>query len=193
MKKTVILTALILCFAMLLGGCNANQDPNAPEGYKLVSGEEADYNLYVPSEWIEGIGNLSTSAYFSRGADATSISVTAFGAKLAGETVDTWWESYKEEFAAEFDNFEVVNTEDAKLGGVDGKKFTFTATKGTAEAETNAEGETTGEKAAKQYNFVCVAVVRDTYVYFLLYTSTPEFYETHLDTLSNVVSYFTFK
>lgn len=193
MKKTVILTALILCFAMLLGGCNANQDPNAPEGYKLVSGEEADYNLYVPSEWIEGIGNLSTSAYFSRGADATSISVTAFGAKLAGETVDTWWESYKEEFAAEFDNFEVVNTEDAKLGGVDGKKFTFTATKGTAEAETNAEGGTTGEKAAKQYNFVCVAVVRDTYVYFLLYTSTPEFYETHLDTLSNVVSYFTFK
>lgn len=193
MKKTVILTALILCFAMLLGGCNANQDPNAPEGYKLVSGEEADYNLYVPSEWIEGIGNLSTSAYFSRGADATSISVTAFGAKLAGETVDTWWESYKEEFAAEFDNFEVVNTEDAKLGGVDGKKFTFTATKGTAEAETNAEGGTTGEKVAKQYNFVCVAVVRDTYVYFLLYTSTPEFYETHLDTLSNVVSYFTFK
>ena len=193
MKRLVSVIALLLCFAAFLSGCNANQDPNAPEGYKCVSAEEADYFLYVPNEWIEGIGNLSTSAYYSRGADATSISVTAFGAKLAGETVDTWWESYKEEFSAEFENFEVVSTEDAQLGGIDGKKFTFTATKGTSEVETTAEGETTEGKVSKQYNFVCVAVVKDTYVYYLLYTSTPEYYEAHLDTLSNVVSYFKFK
>ena len=191
MKKIISVIALVLCLTMVLGGCNSNQDPNAPEGYKLISAEEADYKLFVPSEWIEGLGNLSTSAYFSRGADATSISVTAFGASLAGETVDTWWESYKEEFTAEFDNFELISTEDAQLDGVDGKKFTFTATKGFAEAETTADGETT-EPKAQQYNFICIAVVKEAYVYFMLYTSTPEYYETHLDTLSNVVSYFKF-
>ncbi len=192
MKKIISIVALLLCLTLVLAGCNSNQDPNAPDGYKLISAEEADYNLYVPSDWIEGINNLSTSAYYSRGADATSISVTAFGASITGETVDTWWNGYKDDFAAEFDSFEVISEEEAKLGGIDGKKFTFTATKGIAETETAAEGETT-EATAKQYNFVCVAVVRNTYVYYLLYTSTPEYYEAHLDTLSNVVSYFSFK
>ena len=192
MKKIISVIALVLCLTMVLGGCNSNQDPNAPEGYKLVSAENAGYQLFVPSEWIEGLGNLSTSAYYSRGADATSISVTASGASLSGnETVDTWWDRYQKDFALEFDNFELISTEEAQLGGVDGKKFTFKATKGFAEAETTAEGETT-EPKAQQYNFICIAVVKDAYIYFMLYTSTPEYYETHLDTLSNVVSYFKF-
>lgn len=193
MKKIISIISLLLCTAMLFAGCGEQNETGAPDGYQLISSEEADYNLYVPSDWIPGISNLSTSAYFSRGADATSISVTAFGANIAGETVESWWEGYKGEFEAEFDNFEVVSEEDAQLGGVDGKKYTFTATKGFNETTAPAEGETAPEATPKQYNFVCVAVVKDTYVYFLLYTSTPEYYEEHLDTLSEVVNYFSFE
>lgn len=186
MKKIISLVALLLCASMLFAGCGNKQDPSVPDGFQLISSEEADYNLYVPTEWIPGINNLSTSAYFSRGADATSISVTAFGADLAGQTVEKWWDEYKKDFEAEFDNFEVISEEDASLGGVDGKKYTFTATKGV---ETDAEGKET----ATQYNFICVAVVKDTYVYFLLYTSTPKYYEEHLSTLGDVISHFSFK
>lgn len=193
MKKLISIIAMLLCSAMLFCGCQGEQDPNAPEGYKVASSDAADYVLCVPEEWIVETSTLYTSAYFSRGADATSISVTAFGADIQGQTVEGWWEGYSEEFAATFSSFEVVSEEDAALDGIDGKKYTFTATIGKSESsETAAEGETAAAEA-KQYNFICHAVVKDTYVYYLLYTSTPEYYEEHIDELNEVITNFKFK
>ncbi len=193
MKRSISLMLALLAVMMLFAGCASKQDPNAPDGYQTASGEDADYNLYVPADWTVEKSTLYTSAYFSKGKDATSISVTAFGADFADPTVEAWWAEYSEEFAATFSTFEVVSEEDAKLGGLDAKKYTFTATLGKAEEESSEEEETTAAVSEGKYNFVCVATVKDTYIYYMLYTSTPEYFEAHLDTLGEVINYFEFK
>ena len=194
MKRIISLMLAILTVMMLFAGCDSKQDPNAPDGYQIASGEDADYTLFVPMDWIVEKSTLYTSAYFSKGKDATSISVTAFGADFADPTVEAWWAEYSEEFAATFSSFEVVSEEDAKLGGLDAKKYTFTATLGKGEEAETSEDETTAAAVSEgKYNFVCVATVKDTYIYYMLYTSTPEYFETHLDTLGEVINYFEFK
>ena len=175
MKKYISAIALLLCLCMLFAGCGNKQDENAPDGYKLASAEETDYLFYVPSSWIIDSSTLYTSAYVSAG-DASSVSVTAYGLERESTTVADWWKGYTEQFDEAFEEMEVVTEEKVTMGGIEGVKYTYTA-----------------KIAGAQYNFVCSAVVRGNYVYYMLYTSTPANYESHLEELDGIISNFDFK
>ncbi len=175
MKKTgTLLVSLLLILGMALSGC-AKQDTSVPEGMQLASSDDADYLFYVPEGWRVDKSSLYTAAYFSSG-DATSMSVTAFGMNMAGDTVSSWWESYTEQFINIYDTMEVTAEEEAELDGIDGMKYTFAATLNE-----------------KEYQYIIVAALRENYIYYITYTSTPEYYEDHLDELDQAVEYFAFK
>ncbi len=175
MKKTgILLVSLLLILGMALGGC-AKQDPDVPAGMQLASSEDADYLFYVPEGWRVDKASLYTAAYFSSG-DATSMSVTAFGMNMTDDSVSSWWERYTGQFADIYDAMEVTAEEEAELGGIDGMKYTFEATLNE-----------------KEYQYIIVAALRENYIYYITYTSTPEYYEDHLDELDLALEHFAFK
>ena len=178
MKKIISVIALLAMLTMLFTACGNDTPTDIPDGYQLASSEDCDYLFYVPEDWIVDSRTLYTSAYHSAGdtGDTSSLSVTAYGMNFGETTVEDWWKGYEGQFTEAFESYELVSTEDVKLDGVEGKQFTYTA-----------------KMAGAQYNFVCTAAVRDNYVYYMLYTSTPEYYENHLDTMKEAVSYFKFK
>ena len=176
MKKTgILLVSLLLLSGMLLGGCGKKQNPDVPSGMQLASSDEADYLFYVPQEWRVDKSTLQTSAYFSSG-DATSVSATAFGMNLDDSTVSDWWEGYTEQFESIYDSMEVTAEEDTKLGGVDAVKYTFNAVLNE-----------------KEYQYIIVAALRKNYIYYVTYTSTPDYFEEHLSDLDLVLENFSFK
>lgn len=176
MKKLSVISALLALFACLslFTACGEKEGPKAPDGMKLASGENVDYYLYVPETWKVDRSDLYTSAYFSSG-DATSISATAYGVGGEVAELDSWWKGFCEEMKSVYGEVTEVETKKAKLDGVAGKEYTFTAKLGE-----------------EQYNYIVTAVVKDYYVYYITYTSTPDYYEDHLEELSKVVESFKF-
>lgn len=175
MRKTgILMLSLLLAVGAMLSGC-AQQDPDVPEGMQLASSEDADYLFYVPEGWRLDKSSLFTSAYFSSG-DATSISATAFSMNLTDTSIDDWWERYKGQFEGIYENVEFSDGEETKLGGEDAMKYTISATLNETD-----------------YQYIIVAALRDSYIYYITYTSTPEYYEDHLEALDQVIEYFAFK
>lgn len=177
MRKSIRFTALVLAVLMCaaaFAGCS-KKDPDTPSGMKLASSEDTDYRMYVPENWRVDKSTLYTAAYYSSG-DATSISATAYGMNYDDTTVDDWFEGFTEEFKEIYTDVTEAKAEEAKLGGVDGKKYTFS-----------------GTLNEKVYNYIIVAVLRQNYIYYITYTSTPEYYSDHLEELDDVIRYFEFK
>ena len=178
MKKLVKIASFILSVLLassLFAGCSQQKEGDVPSGMKLASGEDADYLMYVPENWRVDKSTLYTSAYYSSG-DATSVSATAYGMNFDDTTVDDWFEGFLKEFKEIYTDVSQPEKADAKLGGVDGRRYTFSGTlNGTV------------------YDYIIVAVINRNYVYYITYTSTPQYYSAHLEELENVISNFEFK
>ncbi|MBQ8914643.1 MAG: hypothetical protein IJ046_00530 [Clostridia bacterium] len=175
MKKlsvVALLLALVTCFFAFVG-CS-KKDPSVPDGMILASGENVDYFMYVPEGWKVDKSELYTSAYFSSG-DATSISTTAYGVSAETATVDAWWKTFEPQLKSVYTDISEIAVTDAKLGGIEGKEYSFTA-----------------KLAEKEYNFIITAVVKDFYIYYVTYTSTPEYNEDHLEERVKVIESFEF-
>lgn len=178
MKKTLRLVSLLLALVMLtacLASCSDDSESSVPSGMKLASGEDCDYIMYVPEDWRVDKSTLYTAAYYSS-TDATSISATAYGMNYGDTTADDWFEGFMEEFKTIYTDVSSVETEDSTLGGVNGKKFTFS-----------------GTLNEQVYNYTVVAAIRNNYIYYITYTSTPQYYSEHLEALDDVVRNFAFK
>ncbi len=175
MRRTISIISLFLALCLILAGCGNKSEEGVPDGYQLASSDEADYLFYVPSGWIVDTSTLYTSAYVSAG-DASSVSLTAYGLERESTTVADWWNGYTEQFGKAFTDMETVSEKEITMGGVSGIQYTYTA-----------------KMADTQYNFVCSAVIRGSNVYYMLYTSTPTYYENHLEELDGIISNFNFK
>ena len=178
MKKISVIAlflAAILSLTAFVSCGEKKEEIEAPDGMILASGEDVDYLMFVPETWKVDRSDLYTSAYFSSG-DATSISVTAHNITGGAATLDEWWKSFCDEAKTVYGEFTEVDTKKAKLDGVEGKEYTFTAKLGEA-----------------QYNYIITAVIKDYYVYYVTYTSTPDYYEDHLEELKTVIEAFEFK
>lgn len=174
MKRIIALAvALVMCLAVFCS-CSKN-DPNVPTGMKLASGENVDYYMYVPEAWRVDKSDLYTSANYSSG-DPTSISATAYAISSDIKSLSDWWKGFEEEMATVYKDISKVEKTEAKLGGIKGEEYTFTATLGE-----------------QQYNFVITAVIKDYYVYYVTYTSVPEYNENHLEERTQVIEAFEFK
>lgn len=176
MKKIIAaLCAAVLCLSVfLMTGCGS-EESDVPDGMVLASSEDADYIMYVPEQWKVDKSTLYTSAYFSSG-DATSISAAAYGMNFTDKTADDWWSSFEEQMKSVYQNVSDAEKEAVTLGGIEGNKYTFTA---------DLNGQT--------YNYIISAVLKDNYIYYITYTSTPDYCEKHLEELESVLKNFSFK
>ena len=174
MKRIIALAlALVMCLAVF---CSCSKkDPNVPSGMKLASGDNVDYYMYVPEAWRVDKSDLYTSANYSSG-DPTSISATAYAISSDIPNLDEWWKVFEKEMKTVYTEVSEIETENAKLGGIKGKEFSFTAKLGE-----------------QSYNFIITAVIKDYYVYYITYTSVPEYNENHLEERTQVVEAFEFK
>lgn len=170
---SLVLAAVICLFALV--GCGQEKDKTVPDGMKLASGEQVDYYMYVPETWRVDKSDLYTGAYFSSG-DPTSISATAYGISADIATVDDWWKTFEKQMSDVYTDVSKVAKADAKIDGIKGREYTFTAKLG-----------------GEEYTFIITAVIRDYYVYYITYTSTPEFNENHLEDREKVIDSFEFK
>ena len=201
MKKIIALVcSVILC----LGLCACEQqDPDVPEGMKLVETESKDYSLFVPEDWSVDMSTGVVSAYASL-VDQSNISFTGFTVKmrdLYAETVasddtgsdsevkgiiDVFWDSYSEDFAETFgDTMKYIdeNGEESDspvytrttFGGFEANKYTYTA---------RVTGET--------YKFTQLVCIEAGYVYILTYTAVTESYDEHLEDVESIIANFGF-
>jgi len=182
MKKLsliALLLALIMCASALVG-CSGGQEAGSPDGMKLASNEESGYLMYVPDVencWKVDRSGLYTSACYSSGDDATNISATAFDVvQGANVTVESWWEDFVPNLKETYAEMSDIAVKDAKIDGIKGKEYSFS-----------------GKLAGNEYKYIITAVIKDAYVYYITYTSTPEFYEEHLEDLESVINNFKFK
>lgn len=170
MKK--ILALLLAVSALALTGCGS--DSEAPTGYKTASGEAADYTFFVPDEWTVDLSTGATSAYCSTD-DPSSVSVMTWELPHTDTTLDEWWEMNLEDISLVFQNVAIEEPENVTVDGVYGKKYTYTADLGEF-----------------SYKIQQTAAIKGGSVYLITYTSLADTYDTHLEEVGNMVSFFTF-
>lgn len=173
MKKA---TMSIFCAALavlLLFGCSEQSD--VPAGFKLASNDACDFDFVVPSTWTVSLSDGTVAAYCSP-TDPSSVSVMAGELEHADSTVDDWWASYLPDFESVYSETEVVSVTDAVLDGVKGKTFTLT-----------------GKLGENVYRFEITAAAYHSRIYMVTFTSTPELYENHTETLASVIENFKFR
>ncbi len=176
MKKIALLTAAVLIMTAFLS-CSAANDDEIPYGMQLIDDEVVDYKLYVPEDWTPSISTGAVGAYYSSD-DPTSVTVMMWNDDL-NATLDEWWEGYQEEFEAVYEDFTVISTDSATLGGVSAMRYEYTGTFAGTELH--------------YIQYVCMRYsLSVSAVYILTFTSTEANYESHLEELSDIVDNFTF-
>lgn len=171
MKKII---SLIIAAVMLLAVVGCAKEADIPSGFKLASNEICDFNFVVPETWTVSLSEGTVAAYCSP-ADPSSISVMPGELENSDSSVEDWWEAHKTDFESVYDEFTLLSEEEAILGGVTGKCYTFT-----------------GKLGENTYRFEITAVVLRSRLYMMTFTSTEDKYEDHTQTLELVKEHFTF-
>lgn len=175
MKKLLSLAFAILLISCLLVSCG--NDPDVPDGMKLASGDAVAYDLFIPEEWLVDVQTGYTSAHVSD-TDATNVSVTSFDMQAANSTVDDWWEINVTDLKVAFTDYKEMKIgADTVLGGESAKEYVYSAKLGGVEYV---------------YHHVA-AVVEGGIVYNVTYTTTPDKYESSLETFNKITSEFRFR
>ena len=190
MKSAHRYTALFLVLLLLLSvltGCGAKtvDGVTVPSGMRLIVSEADDYNLIVPDTWLTETTVGMTSAY-AEDAAHSSVSVLANEVTgLSGTTLNEYYDNAVAQLGAAFPDFALTYAEpsDVKVGFaadpdnyIDGMKYTYSATVGGV-----------------QYQWMQVLFIRNATIYIMTYTSTAEAYDDHLEDVSNIIAYFSFR
>ena len=183
MKKLSAILAILLLIAFCFTACG-DEDDDAPEGMKRISDPAVvGYSLYVPVAWISELNSGVVSAYHSK-SDASSITVNQWNLTEEVTDIASWWAQYQPMFASTFKDFNLESEEDCYLGGVNAKKYVYTAKLPAGESEE--------EDGMLQFRFMQVVTVRRGMVYVFTYTSTAEVFESNLTEVQWILDAFKF-
>ena len=178
MKKLIAL-CLALCALLALSSCGKD-GAAAPDGYKLASnGEICSYSLFVPETWITQSDRTDYTIASVSSVDDCNVSVAKIedDALYDVKTVAEYWEVCKGKytFLSEFSVTE-EGTE-AKLGadGLTGYRYRFG-----------------GKYKGTEYRYMQVFFIEGSDFYCFTYTATAEHFDTHLDLVNEILSYFRF-
>lgn len=191
MKTNIRRLLCVLLAAVMLSsfaGCSS-EDPDIPDGFTLASNEYCDFDFIVPETWTVSMSQGTVAAYATLD-DPSSVSVMPGELKNTDTTLDDWWKSYKSDLEDIYSNVTYVSEEDATLGGVTGKCYTFTATLGEDSDETEETGDTADKKTV--YRFEITAVIKYSRIYMMTFTSTEDKYQNHTRTLTDIKEHFKF-
>ena len=204
MKKTLLLILAGLLSALLFTSCG-NSDTDAPLGYKEISGEDVDYDLFVPEEWQPDISTGMTAAYYSS-RDPANISLIAFELDGSVKSIEDYWNSYLPGLTAVFPDIKFENIpEDTETEASEAESAEDTET-----AAVNAEpviGEPeqlkldgvpalaynyTGSMNGTAYKFYQVIAFRNSRVYIFTYTAEADNYDAHIEDVVSILGNFKF-
>lgn len=199
MKKIFLPLISLVLSALMLVGC-AQQDPNAPEGYKTASNDKVDYTLFVPENWVVDTeeNSLVTAAHVSE-YEATNITMTAYdNDQYAAETnadgeevspVVRYWADNLDSLTKLFDNDSEGNS-------------TFSL---VSDGQTTLMGKTADGANVPAYSYVytgkigdmelkymqVIACYKNTF-YFFTYTAAAERYDEFADEVNDLLGYIVF-
>lgn len=175
MKKGISFICILVSVVMLsFCGCSGNGDDDVPNGYKEISTELNDFDLYVPQNWTEDVSTGMVSAYYSAG-DPTNVSVMAWGLEYSDMTIDMWWQDNKADLETVFSGVEYGEEKSAVLDGRDAMRYEYKASLGE-----------------KTYKYIQVAAIKNEAVYLITYTAPEVTYEAHLEDFDGIVENFRF-
>lgn len=177
-KRSAALILAILMVLASLASCS-KEESEIPAGMKIASSEDTDYVMYVPENWIVDKSTLYTSAYspaYANKGDASNVSVTAYGLGANETTVEKWFESFYETFTATYEEVSEYTTKEVEFGEQKAVQFGFS-----------------GKLNSLEYDYIIVATIHGHYIYYLTYTSTPEFAADHLTDIETITANFKFK
>jgi hypothetical protein len=176
MKLMPRLTALIAALILTIGAltsCSA-PDVNIPEGMQLASLDGVEYALFVPEAWTvnknSGVSGAYVSAY-----DKSNVSLISY---LPTEvlTTEQYWEKCAQSYAAEFDDYALVESGSATMGGMAVPYYVYTATIG-----------------GESYKFLQAIAGNGGMFYNLTYTALADNYDLHIEGVMKIIEEFTFR
>ncbi len=180
MKKILV---LFLVAAALLSFTACAEESTVPDGYKLISNDEAcAYSLYVPENYVAmDSGSTFTKANFSN-SDHCEISFMVVPEIYGDGSMKAHWDGLQAEYAATFPEGYAVCEEEqgvtVGVGGVNGYRYTFTAV-----------------YSGVNYKFMQIFVPKTTLttaeLYVFTYTAVADHYDTHLEAVNEILSYIT--
>ena len=170
MKKIIL---IILALAMMFTLASCKKDKDAPDGMQDVAPEKEKYDFYVPKNWMPNSGDV-VGAYYSN-TDRSNVSVMAYGGDYA--TSEQYWESFKASADNTFKDFEVISeNEPIVIDGLNAVKFSY---------KMKLDG--------KEYQCMQAVVAFSNICYVITYTSTPDYYDSHMADVESMLSNFNFK
>ena len=166
------LLALIICLSFI----SCKDEPEAPEGYMLVSGDRASYKFYAPVSWQINTGTSQNSVYYST-TDDSKVMITLYENSGLSKfpDIDSFWDytaDGENGLKMVFDDYTFISSEATTLAGKNAKSYTFTV----------KVGELT-------YKIMMVIAHHGDFFYNLTYSSTPENFDKHLDDVRGMMDY----
>ncbi len=160
----------------------ANDGATAPEGMRLISGDEVAYRFYAPLSW-QVDPNMGQSAVYYAEDDRSNITVSGHMPAEENLTMGSYKEQTIEEYKALFDTFTLLSDtsaqEETKGYTVDGKsaiRIVYEATLG-----------------GQAYKVDQTMILHGAMVYLITYTATPENFDLHIADLEAVLEAFVFR
>lgn len=160
------------------GSDNQKKLPNveAPDGMKLVTGNDVAYRFFAPTDWVEGEAEAAALVYASE-TDRSNVTVVGYVPETEGYSVADYW-AYTEKYYKDAlrDYALTAEPREETMGGKRATVYEYTYTLG---------GETYRCRQA-----VCV------YSYMLVvmtYTALPENYDAHIEEVEQMQGALTFR
>ena len=179
----ISLAVLLAAIAVLSCSCGAATGGDAPDGMKKIETDIDDYSIYVPQAWTIDLATGVASAYMP---DNASISMMTVQLDRDTPDLDSYWTKTEDDFRSTFgESFEYdgENPQNTLLGGVEARKYVYSAT-------------VTGS----EYKFMQVICMRQSsallqsfsYVYVFTYAAPADVYGDHLDDVNDILTNFRF-
>ena len=167
--KRILIFCLVFC--LVFASCSKKGEFDPPTGWQAASDEQADFYFYVPDNWTVDFSNGAAGAYYSA-SDPSSVSVMAWELPHADTSLDDWWAMNREEIEKVFSNFNLESEENLTVtkDSLYAKKYVYT-----------------GELGGYAYRYMQVAAIKGTAVYLFTYASVPENYESHLESVNEML------
>lgn len=205
MKKTLALILAAVMTVLTVASCKST-DTEAPIGFKEISDDSVDYDLFIPDEWQADISTGVTAAYYSSN-DPSNISMVAFELDGSVKTIEDYWNSYLPSLAAVFPDLSFENApQTAETEAAD-----ETAAETDASANTDVALPTVGEPEQLMldgvpalaynytgtmdgtlYKFYQILTFRNASVYIFTYTAKIDNYDAHIEDVVEILGNFKF-
>lgn len=176
MKLMPRLTALIAALLLTIGAltsCSA-PDVNIPEGMQLASLDGVEYALFVPEAWTVNKNSGVSGAYVSAH-DKSNVTLISYVPTIA-MTNEQYWAMCEEDYAAEFDNYALLENGTTSMADATAPYYVYTATIG-----------------GESYKILQAFIGYNGMFYNLTYTALVDQYDTHIEEVMKMIEVFTFR